>query len=159
MKIWSTPCGLDENIILYINISWKMYLINRHLSEKKKTELSKKSLFTKAFEHSVTPAHTIHKEESVDTQTHSPIYSTSNLLNLEAETGLQPLNTCHCSSHVCPPEADYFDQSAKWLDQLGTLERASTVACCSFKTCGTWPIRTASLGLWTQPKTTPQRQR
>lgn len=83
--------------------------------------------------------------------------TTSSLLHPETGSGLQPWHTCHCPSHVCPPETDYFDQSAKWLDQLGTLKRESTAACRSLKTSG--PIRTASLGLWTPPKTTPQRQR
>lgn len=40
---------------------------------------------------------------------------------------------------VCPPETDYLDQSAKWLDLLGTLEWPSTSTCQASRPVGFSP--------------------
>lgn len=167
MKGTSLKYTLYQSLILHAILStlcwaWMRTLYSRYqvfikyLSHKQQLQISKENwrihklffffffLLTWAFRQTDTPVTWMNtfKHACTHRNTHTP----PGYGRQRQESSLQPLNTCHCLSPVCPPETDYFDQSAKWLDQLGALEWASTAACCSLKTCGTQPIRTASLG-------------
>lgn len=131
--------------IIYFMWAWRTTIYSRHqdqmkyLAHKQKLWMSKENKSNpKLFSHRSILTDQ-HMTSAYNTYTSISVHNTTVPTHILPAYWGNRVETGHCSSPVCPPETDYLDQSAKWLDLLGTLEWPSTSACQASRPVGLSP--------------------